>query len=181
MLELARPIGDLQVLVPALASAGLVKSTQGHLQEALALIAELDDLTSEHHRYRARELPTAIRILTSADQLDEADELLAGMVVSAVRDQHSLLTAHAIVAEARDEIGQARDFYQQAAQGWADYGFVFEEGQAHLGLARCLFALGEKGAATELLQKARAIFSRLGAVPLINETDTYLDQAQAAS
>jgi hypothetical protein len=75
---------------------------------------------------------------------------------------------------------EARDFYQEAAQRWADYGFVLEEGQAHLGLARCLIALGDKGAATEPLQKARVIFARLGAVPLIEETDSYL-RAEGAS
>ncbi|MCA1604056.1 MAG: hypothetical protein LC775_00890 [Acidobacteria bacterium] len=67
------------------------------------------------------------------------------------------------------------------AQRWADYGFVLEEGQAHLGLARCLIALGEPQAAAEPLKKAREIFCRLGAIPLINETDTYLHQTEAAS
>jgi len=75
---------------------------------------------------------------------------------------------------------QARNLYEQAAQRWADYGFVLEEGQAHLGLARCLIAVGDRQAATEPLQKARAIFSRLGAVSLLNETDTYLQQREAA-
>jgi hypothetical protein len=71
--------------------------------------------------------------------------------------------------------------HQKLPKRWADYGFVLEEGQAYLGLARCLIALGDRHAATEPLQKARAIFSRLGAVPLINETDGYLQQAEAAS
>jgi hypothetical protein len=58
---------------------------------------------------------------------------------------------------------------------------MLEEGQAHLGLARCLIAIGDRRAAKEPLQQARAIFSRLGALPLINETDIHLDQGEAAS
>ena len=106
---------------------------------------------------------------------------MAGMVVSAARDQHSLLTGHAIVAEAKGKIEEGRELYQEAAQRWADYGYVLEEGLAYLGLARCLIALGDREAATEPLQKARAIFSRLDAVPLLTETDGYLQQAEAAS
>jgi hypothetical protein len=51
-------------------------------------------------------------------------------------------------------------------QRWVDYGFVLEEGQARLGFARGLIALDDREAARGPLQKARAIFSRLGAVPL---------------
>jgi hypothetical protein len=47
-------------------------------------------------------------------------------------------------------------------------------------LARCLIALGDRQAPTEPLQKARGIFSRLGAVPVIEEADSYL-RAEAAS
>jgi hypothetical protein len=76
-------------------------------------------------------------------------------------------------------VGDARDLYREAAQRWTDYGFVLEEGQAHLGLARCLILLDDKETATKHLQKARAIFTRLGAVPLINETDVYLQKGEA--
>jgi tetratricopeptide (TPR) repeat protein len=53
----------------------------------------------------------------------------------------------AILAEAKGLTDEARALYQQAAERWADYGFVLEEGQAHLGLARCLIALGDEQAA----------------------------------
>jgi hypothetical protein len=58
---------------------------------------------------------------------------------------------------------------------------VLEEGQAHLGFARCLIAIGDLEAATESLHKAGAIFSRLRAVPLLKETEGFLRQAEAAS
>lgn len=49
------------------------------------------------------------------------------------------------------------DIVQEAARRWANFGFALEYGQAHLGLARCLIALSNLEAATEPLQKARAI------------------------
>jgi len=59
---------------------------------------------------------------------------------------------------------------------------VLEEGQAHLGLARCLIALGDRESATiPLPQRARTIFERLGTVPLLGEVDGYLGNLQAAS
>jgi hypothetical protein len=58
---------------------------------------------------------------------------------------------------------------------------VLEEGQAHLGLARCLIALGDEQAAIGPLQKAGAIFARLGAIPLVEEVDRHLGQATALS
>jgi len=126
-----------------------------------------------------RYLPTIVRILVSADQVDKAERFLAGMEVNAARDQHSLLTGHAIVTEATGLMEEARDLYREAVQRWTDYGFVLEEGQAHLGLARCLINLGDRAAATEPLQKARAIFTKLQARPLTEEVDRHLEQAVA--
>lgn len=101
--------------------------------------------------------------------------------MTATRVVNCVLTGHAILAEAKGHMDDARRLYHEAARRWVDYGFVLEEWQAHLGLARCLIALGDHGAPTERLQKTRVIFSKLGAVPLLNETDTYLAQAEAAS
>ena len=60
---------------------------------------------------------------------------------------------------------------------------MLEEGQAHLGLARCLIALGDRESATiPLPQRARTIFERLGTVPLLGEeVDGYLGNMRAAS
>jgi hypothetical protein len=56
-----------------------------------------------------------------------------------------------------------------------------ERGHSLLGVGRSFIAVGAREAAIKPLDKARAIFYRLGAVPLLNETDTYLAQAEAAS
>ena len=56
--------------------------------------------------------------------------------------RNSLLTGQAMLPcrGNMEEFEEARDLYRKAAQRWADYGFVLEEGQANLGLARCLIA-----------------------------------------
>jgi hypothetical protein len=59
----------------------------------------------------------------------------------------------------------------------ADYGFVLEEGQAQHEYARSLIVLGDHDTAREALEKARAIFSKLGARPLIDEVDRHLGEA----
>jgi len=175
-----RELGELQAAVPALAIGGLVAHMSGQLPKAIGLIEELLDMTRTSPPRRSRHLPTALRVLISSRDLAKTVEFMQGMDVTTTRDVNCVLTGQAIVAEAKSDLDEARDLYQDAARRWADYGFVLEEGQAHLGLARCLIALGEKQAATEPLQKARVIFSRLGAVPLIEETDSCL-QAEAAS
>ncbi|MDQ3660257.1 MAG: hypothetical protein M3454_04185, partial [Actinomycetota bacterium] len=179
LIGLAREIRDLQVLVPALAIAALIELTEGRTRQAVVLVDELDLLTSPHHRWRARYLPMVVRVLVWADQVDDAEKFMSGMAVRAARDQHALLMGHAIVAEASGRIEKACDLYREAASRWADYGFVLEEGQAHLGLARCLLALGDHVAVAEPLQRAGAIFKRLDARPLLDDVDRTSAQATA--
>jgi len=181
LIGLARDIEDLQVLVPALAVTALVEQAQGRTRQAVALIDELDHLTKEHHGWRARCMPTAVRVLILADEVDEAHEFLSEMDVSAARDRHSVLTGKAIVTEAKGRLEDARGLYSQAAQRWADYGSVLEEGQAYLGLARCLISLGDRDAATESLLRARALFANLDARPLLDEVDRISAKATALS
>jgi tetratricopeptide (TPR) repeat protein len=170
----------LQALVPALAVAALVAQIRSKQEEAVALIVELHAICRDSATLRSPHLPTALRILVDAGELDRAENFAGGIEVTAARDRNCVLTGQAILAEAKTETEEARHLYREAAQRWADFGFVLEEGQADLGFARCLVALDNREAATEPLQRARAIFSRLGAVPLIKETDSLL-QDEAAS
>jgi class 3 adenylate cyclase/tetratricopeptide (TPR) repeat protein len=177
----ARGIEDLQSVVPALAVSALVAQRRGEQRAAVDLVEELAQATCGSPTWRSRHLPTAVRVLIAAGKVDKAKDVTNGIDVTATRDVNCVLTGQAILAEAHGGNERARDLYHEAAERWADYGFVLEEGQAHLGLARCLIALGDREAATESLQKARAIFSNLGAIPLLKETDGHLHQAEAAS
>ncbi|MDQ3218232.1 MAG: hypothetical protein M3Q18_10360, partial [Actinomycetota bacterium] len=179
-MPLARSIGQLQTLVPALAITALIEQSNGHLQRASSAVAEIGRITREDYAWRARYLTTAVRVLVATSEVEETEAFTSGIELVATRDHNCALTGQAILAEAKGQVDKARNLYQEAVRRWAYYGFMLEEGQAHLGLARCLIALGDREAATDPLHKARAIFKRLGAVPLINETDSYL-QAEAAS
>jgi hypothetical protein len=178
-LPLAREIGDLPCLIPAIAIASLVEWELRNSASAVRLVTELEELT-RGSRWRAHMLPAVLRIVTAAGNVALAKALLADVEVSAPRDKYSVMSGEATLAESRGHHERGLALYQEATRRWAHYGFVLEEGQAHLGLARCLVALGDREAATEPLKKARAIFSRLRAVPLLNETDGYLQGAAAS-
>jgi len=173
----ARQMEDLQTLVPAVAVAAFIAFMGDQPQAAIELIEELQGVTSHSGLWRSRHLPTALRVLVSAGKIEKAVSFAHGVEVTATRDRYCVLTGRAILAEAQGRTEEARELYRQAVERWADYGFVLEEGQAHLGLARCLMALGNGSAATESLHRARAIFSRLGAVSLIQEVDGHLSEA----
>jgi hypothetical protein len=172
----ARQMEDLQTVVPALVAAALAAHLHGRFEAAADLIEELARTTGHSAPWRSRHLPTALKVLVASDKLQEAEGVVPRNEPPAVRDRNCVLTAQAIIKEARGEMKEAGDLYHDCARRWADYGFVLEEGQAYLGLARCLIALGQRVAATEPLQKARAIFVRLRAIPLIDEVDRHLGQ-----
>lgn len=67
-----------------------------------------DDVTSEHHGWRARYLPTASESSSQPARWDGAEEFMSGLVVSAARDQHSLITGRALVTEAAGQFEEAR-------------------------------------------------------------------------
>ncbi|MFN2488509.1 MAG: AAA family ATPase [Actinomycetota bacterium] len=181
-LPLARQIGDLQVLVPALTAAAVVRACVGDRRATQQLVKEFSEATPGRIGWRARRLPEMVRALVGTGYHETAKQLLVSESdVHMTRDRHSAVTAHAIVAEAEERIDEAHGLYIQAVQRWRDYGNVPEEGYALLGAGRCLMAMGRRDDAIEPLQKARAIFTRLGAVPLIEETDSYRQQAEAAS
>jgi class 3 adenylate cyclase/tetratricopeptide (TPR) repeat protein len=181
LLELAHVIGDLAVLVPALVLGAAVRMAASDRGAGVSLMREMAESTEDNLEYRARHLPDATRVLISAGEVDLAMTLVPDeSSVHTTWARHGVLTARALLTEAGGNVEEALGLYREAAKRWAEFGFVLEEGQAHLGLARCLIVLGDRQAATDPLHKARAIFSGLGAIPLIEETDSYL-QAEAAS
>ena len=179
LLDLGRQIQDLQVLVPSLAVSALVEQARGKPEQAVDLIDELDRATRDHFPYRARHLPTVVRVLIWAGDVAGAESFMSGMEVSALRDRNCLLTGRALVAEAHEEHDRAVELYDDAAQRWADFGFVLEHGQALLGAARCLLALGRSSEVLPRLHRAREIFTTLEARPLIEEVDVQLQRATA--
>ena len=183
VLPAAREIADLQVLVPALAVAALAEQASGTQPTALALVGEYEAAV------RARPgqagwywgwwfLADLVRVCVAAGELDRAAALIGDAQPAVARHQFSVLTARAVLAEARGELHDAAARYAEAADGWQAYGHVLEHGQALLGLGRCRLTLAEPGTEQALTQ-ARQLFARLQATPLLAETDRWLGQALA--
>jgi hypothetical protein len=179
-LPAARRIDDLQVLVPALATAALVRQASGERQAVTGLVAELRTATDRGggHWYRAQHLADLARLCVAAGEPALAEELVAETRAVPARHQLTALSARAALAEARGDLDDATVRYEQAAGGWAAYGHVLEHGLALLGAARCLLRADRRGAPARF-RAARSIFTGLGAHPLATETDTWLVDATA--
>jgi class 3 adenylate cyclase/tetratricopeptide (TPR) repeat protein len=179
-LPAARKIDDLQVLVPALATAALIGQADGEPQATTRLVAELRAATAHGggHWYRAQHLADLARLCVAAGEPALAEELVSETRAVPARHRLTALSARAALAEARGDLDAATGRYEQAASGWAAYGHVLEHGQALLGAARCLLR-ADRADAPAKLRAARGIFTGLGAHPLTTETDTWLVDATA--
>jgi class 3 adenylate cyclase/tetratricopeptide (TPR) repeat protein len=179
VLQAARDIGDPQVLVTALTVTALVKQALDDAPAAIALVEEVEQATRERPgMYRAQHACELVRICTSVGAIELAERLLEGVEVSGRRHTLSLLAAGAVLEEARDRLEPASTGFREAANGWRDFGFLLEEGEAGLGSGRTLVQL-RRPEAFDVLERARAIFTRVGAAPLVAETDRWLDLAAA--
>jgi tetratricopeptide (TPR) repeat protein len=181
LLSDARNIGDHQVLVPALAAGAFTAMACGDRSTANGLVDELVAVTEGSHSWRARQLPTVVRVLVASDRVDEAETIVEGVRASATRDRNCVLTGKAVVAEARGRIDGALEQFAEAADRWQAYGFVLEEAHAHFEVGRCLMRLGRRDEARVSFMEARKHFASLKAQPLIAETDGYLKRATALS
>lgn len=174
----ARTVADAQTLVPALATAAVVEHACGELASAVDLLEELEVAARGKPLSRCDELPDGCRISVASGALRLAERLLEGSAELAPRNRNTILTARAVLAEARGEVEQAADLYAEAAQRWTEYGHVLEHGLAHLGAGRCLGVLGRREEAIPHLTEARAIFARLDARPLVAEVDSELGRVR---
>jgi class 3 adenylate cyclase/tetratricopeptide (TPR) repeat protein len=167
-----------------LAVGALVRQARNDPRGAIHLVAEFHQLTGERPKVgRARHLPDLVRVCAAAHQLPLAHRLLAGFSPAEPGTEsarRSLVTANAVIEEARGDPEEAAALYGQAAKGWQEAGHLLERGQALLGWGRCLHRLGRAEAGARL-REARAAFMRLGCRPLTAEADSWLEKAAAAS
>jgi class 3 adenylate cyclase/tetratricopeptide (TPR) repeat protein len=185
LLPTARQIGDPQTLGPALVAVALAEGAGGDLSAARRLVEEYIEVTEDEWptRYIDQVFTDALRVLVAAGALGRAAELLLEEEPRArgPRQQNSVLTGRAIVAEGRGEIQQASDLYQEAVERWTEFGHVIERGRALLGAGRCLLGLGRAAEAAARLENAREVFESLGARPLIAEAASSLGRASAST
>jgi DNA-binding SARP family transcriptional activator/class 3 adenylate cyclase len=177
LLPRARKVEDPQILAPALAGAAIIEQARGNGEAAITLIEEFGPVTTSATLEGGTFLHEAVRVSVAAGRSDVAERLIEGRHATLTRHRHGLLTAHATLAEAQGRLEEAARLYADAAQRWAEYGFVLERGQALLGEGRCTLALEQPEKAAESLRKAREIFERLDARPLAAEAGAGLERA----
>ncbi|MBA3432359.1 MAG: hypothetical protein H0U16_12890, partial [Actinobacteria bacterium] len=175
LISLAHDMLDVQVLIPALPIAALIRGSLGDTRTASAYIEEWTAGTDDKPAWRARYLPEIVRFLCGTDRRSLAERsMIKETEVSMLRDRHSAFASSAVLLEAQGHLEDAASGYMEAATRWRTYGFVLEEGHALLGAGRTLLTLGDADNASESLRSAKAIFSRLGAEPLRREVDRHL-------
>jgi tetratricopeptide (TPR) repeat protein len=179
LLPKAREVGDPQTLVPSLYVGCLVERARGDRAAALGLVREIADVTAERPTYRMVQLGGVFRILISLGDPDEAEAFARGLSPRTARERNGLLSAGAILDEARGRLEEALSSYREAADAWSRFGDEVEHAYALLGAGRCLLALGRQGEALGSLRRAHEWFTAFGAVPLVAEADDLLARSSA--
>jgi hypothetical protein len=182
LLARARETGDPQVLGPALHSAALIEQASGQAAAALQLVEEYARAPSllGSPPHFALGLPDAVGVCAATDSLDLAEQLMKASEHPSARARHSLLTARAILAEARGKPHEAVALNAQASQVWREFGSVPEQARALLGQGRCLVALDRPDAAKPL-REARLLFASLDDRCALAESEALLEQTTSAS
>jgi len=155
VLGLVREIGIAQVVGPALPITAAVALARGERAEALALLRELAERGEESPGLRVWYLNEAVRAAVALGDRALGEKLAANIEPVIAREQHAVLGAQAILAEAAGEPERAAELYRQVAERWGAYGYVVERAHALAGLGRCA---GDQTAAAE----ARGVFESLG-------------------
>ena len=176
-----------------------VRTESGHIVAALSAVsaaermavgdgaAALDLLAVSEAAFRVQGgfwwaacLPLAVRTALAAGDRRLAERLASAVEPPQPLCRHARAAAEALVVEARGEHEAAAEGFADAAARWHDFCVPYEEAQALLGRGRCLVALGRAPEAAVLLAAAREIFARLGAKPVLAETDELMQKVSSA-
>ena len=166
LLPRARSIDDLQLLVPALATAAAVEQAAGEHAAARALVEEVLGVVGDRGGggwYLGQQVADLVRVCVAVGQRVTAEALVARANDGVARNRHGLLAARAVLAEADGALEEAARRYDEAAARWAGYGHRLERARALLGAGRCLLAMGRPEGRAQL-ESARALLAELGAV-----------------
>jgi tetratricopeptide (TPR) repeat protein len=175
LLERARPLENAPPVLQAALATALTRLAAGDRPGTAALVREVLDMTMGDAEVRAGELPALSRLAVAAGADDLALEMLRGMEDHRVeRYRLALMSARAVLDEARGELQVALDTYDEAAGAWARWGHAVERAYALLGSGRCLIGLGRPEEARDRLGAARRMFARLGAAQAVAELDALL-------
>jgi tetratricopeptide (TPR) repeat protein len=149
----------------------------GETQNALTLLAEcLETPATVLSNYEL--VPSVVRAALSVGE----QQLATGLFTCITADsdarpplvQHVVTSVRALIAEAHGEYAAAAEGFAGAAASWRTFEMPYEEGQALLGMGRCLARIGRRTEAAAALHGARGRFAELEARPALEETDSLL-------
>jgi len=175
-MPLARHVGDPQVLVPAAVAAGSIALAQQRFDDAAGLIEEVESAADVSAWYREHYVADLVRLCIDTGNLAAAERIIDRSDAFTTRHRMSLVTADAVMHEAKGEFQIAGSRYLEAAPEWESYGNVLEHANALLGAGRCLASTGEP--ARDHLSRARDILAKLGAASLLQESESLLRNAE---
>ena len=178
-LAVAREAGDPQLLIPALETQAVLDVAAGRAEKAMDALLEIERITGETTPLIGSFAPELVRVASRAGDLELARRLVDTNPAMPGRSECIVVAGRAVIAEADGRTSEAVDGYIDAAERWAAYGSIIEQGHALVGAGRCLLQLDRFGEAVEKLQAARELFAGPGASVLIAEIDDLLAQTTA--
>jgi class 3 adenylate cyclase/tetratricopeptide (TPR) repeat protein len=166
-----------------------------NLVQGLAIFALGDGRVDEAEAYVREAMPIALQIggwvavvayrhlaeaLVGQDRLDDAREIVAFAARNLPEEdpyaRSSLLIAEAIVATAADEQATAATAFAEALRLIEELEMPFELAEARMALGTSLARFGDVTCARAELERARAIFGRLGAKTRRDAIETELER-----
>jgi class 3 adenylate cyclase/tetratricopeptide (TPR) repeat protein len=165
ILSLARPMDEMQVLVPALVVASEFADATGDRDTVLMLLAEFEEVTRDvAAEYRESHLTGIVRRCISAGARDLAERLVEQSHGRTKRDRLNVNAARAALDEAAGGIDEATAGYLTAESAWEGYEYPLERAFATAGAARCLASLGRDDESRAASDRSASTFDALGVV-----------------
>jgi tetratricopeptide (TPR) repeat protein len=175
LFERARPFGQSEFIAPATLLLAEFRRSRGDDDGARAALGTFMESTEPSPNFRALFMPVAVRSMVALGDIDGAEKMIPDHSdASTARHRVSLLTARAVVAEARGDLEGALDGYREAAELWGTHGFRLELGLTLTGAGRCLLQLGRREEAIQALAGSREVLTPLRAAPALSEIDELL-------
>ena len=169
LLERALPFGG-EFGSPAALLVAETRRAAGDDAGARLAIDRFTEITEPSPNFRALFAPVAARALVALGDVDGAERLIPDHSDARTkRHRVSLVTAKAVVAEARGSFPEALAGYAEAFTLWRSHGFRLELGLTLIGAARCLLELDRRDDAAAALVEARDVLRPLHAAPPLAE------------
>jgi class 3 adenylate cyclase/tetratricopeptide (TPR) repeat protein len=180
LLARARPFSVPEYVAPATLLAAESRRSHGDAAGAREAMRAFAEQTQGSANFRALFVPVAVRALVALGDVDAAKAMIpTHSDARTARHRVSILTARAVVAEARNRCEEALEGYREAIELWRAHGFRLELGLTLTGEARCLLELGRDDEAEPLLREAREVLTPLRARPALAEVEALLGEEAA--